>query len=50
MFGNKFCFLFLKFFFQKYKEKTIFFYFLNQKYVWLVEIKKKKMFMKKKKY
>ena len=48
MFGNNFCFLFFKIFFQKYKEKTIFFYFLNKKYVWLVEIKKKKSFLKKK--
>ena len=41
MFGNSFCFLFLKTCFWKYKEKTIFLYFLNQKHVWLVEIKKK---------
>ena len=40
MFGNGFCFLFSKTCFWEYKEKTIFLYFLNQKYVWLVEIKK----------
>ena len=39
MFGNSFYFLFLKTCFWKYKEKTIFLYFLNQKHVWLVEIK-----------
>ena len=40
MFGNSFCFLFSKTYFLKYKEKTIFLYFWNQKHVWLVEIKK----------
>ena len=40
MFGNRFCFLFSKTCFQEYKEKTIFLYFLNQKHVCLVEIKK----------
>ena len=45
MFGNSFYFLFLKICFWEYKEKTIFLYFLNQKNVWLIEIKKK---MKKK--
>ena len=40
MFGNSFFFLFSKTGFWKYKEKTIFLYFLNQKHVWLVEIKK----------
>ena len=40
MFGNSFCFLFSKTCFWEYKEKTIFLYFLNQKQVWLVEIKK----------
>ena len=40
MFGNSFCFLFSKTYFLEYKEKTIFLYFLNQKHVWLVEIKK----------
>ena len=39
MFGNNFCFLFSKTCFGEYKEKTIFLYFLNQKHVWLVEIK-----------
>ena len=47
MFGNSFYFLFLKTCFWEYKEKTIFFYFLNQKHVWLVEIKKDS-FLKKK--
>ena len=42
MFGNSFCFLFSKICFWEYKEKTIFLYFLNQKNVWLIEIKKKK--------
>ena len=37
MFGNSFFFLFSKTGFWKYKEKTIFLYFLNQKHVWLVE-------------
>ena len=41
MFANNFCFLFLETFFWEYKEKTIFLYFLNQKRVWLVEIKKR---------
>ena len=40
MFGNSFCFLFLKTYFWKYKEKTNFLYFLNKKHIWLVEIKK----------
>ena len=40
MFGNSIYFLFSKTCFWKYKEKTIFLNFLNQKYVWLVEIKK----------
>ena len=35
-----FFFLFSKTCFWKYKEKTIFLYFLNQKHVWLVEIKR----------
>ena len=33
MFGNSFCFQFLKTCFWKYKEKIILLYFLNQKYV-----------------
>ena len=41
MFSNNFCFLFSKTYFWEYKEKPNFLYFLNQKYVWLVEIKKK---------
>ena len=41
MFGNSFYFLFSKICFWEYKEKTIFLYFLNQKNVWLIEIKKK---------
>ena len=40
IFGNSFCFLFSKTCFWEYKEKTIFLYFWNKKYVWLVEIKK----------
>ena len=40
MFGNSFCFLFSKTCFGEYEEKTIFLYFLNQKHVWLAEIKK----------
>ena len=40
MFGNSFCFLFLKTCFWEYKEKKNFLYFLNQKHVWLGEIKK----------
>ena len=44
---NNFCFLFSKTCFWEYKEKTIFMYFLNQKHVWLVEIKKI-VFLKKK--
>ena len=48
MFGNNFCFLFSKTCFWEYKEKTIFLYFLNQKHVWLIEIKKKKKFEEKK--
>ena len=47
MFGNNFCFLFSKTCFLEYKEKTIFLYFLNQKHVWLVKIKKI-VFLKKK--
>ena len=47
MFGNSFCFLFSKTCFWEYKEKTIFLYFGNQKYVWLVEIKKKQFFEEK---
>ena len=39
MFGNIFCFLFSKTCFGEYKEKK-FLYFLNQKHVWLVKIKK----------
>ena len=50
MFGNHFCFLFSKTCFWEYKEKTIFLYFLNQKNVWLIEIKKKKMKKKLEKY
>ena len=38
MFGNSFCFLFLKTCLWEYKEKTIFLYFWNQKHIWLVEI------------
>ena len=49
MFSNRFCFLFSKTCFWEYKEKTIFLYFLNQKHVWFVEIKKKKMFFEEKK-
>ena len=49
MFGNSFCFLFSKTCFWEYKEKTIFLYFLNQKHVWFVEIKKKKKFFEEKK-
>ena len=48
MFGNRFCFLFSKTCFGKCKEKTIFLYFWNQKHVWLVKIKKKIVFLKKK--
>ena len=48
MFGNRFCFLFSKTYFGKCKEKTIFLYFWNQKHVWLVKIKKKIVFLKKK--
>ena len=44
MFSNNFCFLFSKTYFWEYKEKPNFLYFLNQKYVWLVEIKKKIVF------
>ena len=47
MFGNRFYFLFSKTCFGEYKEKTIFLYFLNQKHIWLVEIKKKSFLMKK---
>ena len=47
MFGNGFCFLFSETCFWEYKEKTIFLYFLNQKHVWLAEIKKDS-FLKKK--
>ena len=36
----QFLFSILKTCFWEYKEKTIFLYFLNQKHVWLVEIKK----------
>ena len=49
MFDNCFCFLFLKTCFWEYKEKTIFLYFRNQKHVWLVKIKKKDSFLKKRK-
>ena len=51
MFGNHFCVLFLKTCFWEYKLKKEFLYFLNQKHVWLVEIKKlkKKKNLKKKK-
>ena len=41
--------LFSKTCFYKYKEKKIFLYFLNKKHVWLVEIKKKKNSLLKKK-
>ena len=47
MFGNSFCFLFSKICFWEYKEKTIFLYFLNQKHVWLAEIKKDSILKKK---
>ena len=47
MFGNSFCFLFSKTCFWEYKEKTIFLYFLNQKHIWLVEIKKDSFLRKK---
>ena len=47
MFGNSFCFLFSETCFGEYEEKTIFLYFLNQKHVWLAEIKKDS-FLKKK--
>ena len=47
MFGNSFCFLFSKTCFWKYKEKTNFLYFQNQKHVWLVEIKKIVLWRKK---
>ena len=43
-----FVFIF-KILFLRIKKKTIFLYFLNQKHVWLVEIKKKKSLLKKKK-
>ena len=49
MFSNNFCFLFSKTYFGEYKEKIIFLYFWNKKHVWLVEIKKKKVFWRKKK-
>ena len=39
-----FCFLYSKTCFWEYKEKIIFLYFLNQKHVGLVKIKKKKVF------
>jgi len=39
---RSFCFLFSKTYFWEYKEKRKFLVFLNQKHVWLVEIKKKK--------
>ena len=35
-----FIFYFQKLVFENIKKKTIFLYFLNQKHVWLVEIKK----------
>ena len=50
MFGNTFCFLFLKTCFGEYKKKKkkkIFLYFWNQKHVCLVEIKKN-IFLKNK--
>ena len=47
MFGNSFCFLFLKTCFWEYKEKTIFLYFWNQKHIWLIEILKKSWRKKK---
>ena len=47
MFGNSFCFLFLKTCFWEYKEKKKFLYFWNQKHVWLVEIKKDGFLRKK---
>ena len=47
IFGNSFCFYFQNFVFEN-KKKTIFLYFLNQKHVWLVEIKKKSLLKKKK--
>ena len=40
MFCNRFYFLFSKKNFGEYKEKIIFLYFLNQKHVSLVEIKR----------
>ena len=49
MFGNSFYFLFSKTCFWEYKEKIIFLYFLIQKYIWLVEIKKIVFWRKKKK-
>ena len=49
MFDNNFFFFqFSKTCFWEYKEKKKFLYFLNQKHVWLVEIKKKKSFLKEK--
>ena len=40
MIGNNFVFYFQKLLLGNIKKKTIFLYFLNQKHVWLVEIKK----------
>ena len=44
MFGYVFVFYFQKPVSENINKKTIFLYFLNQKHVWLVEIKKKKVF------
>ena len=45
-----FVFYFQKIVFKNRKEKTIFLYFWNKKYVWLVERKKKIIFWRKKNY
>ena len=49
MFGNSLYFVFSKTCLGEYKEKIIFLYFWNKKHVWLVEIKKKRSFLKEKK-
>ena len=50
LFDNSFYFLFSKTCFWKYKEKTIFLYFWNQKHVWLVKLKKIVFWRKNRKY
>ena len=48
MFGNDFYFLPLKTCFGNIQKKQFFLCFWNQKHVWLVEIKKKIVFWKRK--